>query len=340
MVKVNSWNEWGPLKHIIVGRVDGTQVQAEEPAIFRDWPDEGFPRGTHGPLPGELAEAAGAQLDHFAKILVGRGIRVDRPTPLDFSKPVSTPDWVQDTMFGCMPARDLLVVLGNELLEATMSYRSRWFEYLCYRPLIGSYFKQDAEMRWEAAPKPRLTAASYREGFWDEFEALSPEEQVERVRRNDLVLTEEEPLFDAADIARFGKDLFVQLSLVTNRGGIRWLTQHLPEHRVHPVIFGNTRPLHIDATWIPLRPGLVLHCDEQPQTKKCCSTSRRTTGRWSRPRLPGTQSPRRCHRAAAGFLLTRSALTRRRSASRQARLRRSISSTSSASRLSRSRSGR
>ncbi len=263
MVKVNSWNEWGPLKHIIVGRVDGTQVQAEEPAIFRDWPDEGFPRGTHGPLPGELAEAAGAQLDHFAKILVGRGIRVDRPTPLDFSKPVSTPDWVQDTMFGCMPARDLLVVLGNELLEATMSYRSRWFEYLCYRPLIGSYFKQDAEMRWEAAPKPRLTAASYREGFWDEFEALSPEEQVERVRRNDLVLTEEEPLFDAADIARFGKDLFVQLSLVTNRGGIRWLTQHLPEHRVHPVIFGNTHPLHIDATWIPLRPGLVLHCDER-----------------------------------------------------------------------------
>ncbi|KKK61210.1 hypothetical protein LCGC14_3016630, partial [marine sediment metagenome] len=25
---VNSWNEWDPLKHIILGRADGTMVQA------------------------------------------------------------------------------------------------------------------------------------------------------------------------------------------------------------------------------------------------------------------------------------------------------------------------
>ncbi|MCC8251545.1 serine/threonine protein kinase [Saccharothrix luteola] len=262
-MKVNSWNEWGPLKHVIVGRADGTQVQAPEPAIFRDWPDEGYPRGTHGPLPDELVEAANAQLDHFTKVLTDRGIRVDRPVPLDFGKPVSTPEWTQDSMFGCMPGRDVLITLGNEILEATMSYRSRWFEYLCYRPLIESYFREDKEMRWEAAPKPRLTSASYREGFWDEFEALSFDDQVERVSRNDLVLTEAEPLFDAADIARFGKDLFVQLSLVTNRSGIRWLEQHLPNHRVHTVVFGNSHPLHIDATWVPLRPGLVLHCGER-----------------------------------------------------------------------------
>ena len=29
---VNSWNEWDPLKHVIVGRADGTMVQAPEPA--------------------------------------------------------------------------------------------------------------------------------------------------------------------------------------------------------------------------------------------------------------------------------------------------------------------
>jgi glycine amidinotransferase len=262
-MKVNSWNEWGPLKHVIVGRADGTQVQAPELAIFRDWPDEGYPRGTHGPLPDELADAANTQLDHFATVLASRGVRVDRPTPLDFEKPVSTPEWTQDSMFGCMPGRDVLVTIGNQILEATMSYRSRWFEYLCYRPLIESYFRSDPEMRWEAAPKPRLTPASYRPGFWDEFEELSPDEQVERVQRNELVLTEQEPLFDAADIARFGKDLFVQISLVTNRAGFRWIQQHLPEHRVHPVVFGNSHPLHIDATWVPLRPGMVLHCGER-----------------------------------------------------------------------------
>lgn len=262
-VVVSSWNEWDPLRHVIVGRADGTMVQAPEPAMFRDWPDEGFPRGTYGPLPAELVAAANVQLDYFVKVLTDRGIRVDRPRPLDFSQTVSTPDWEQRSMFGCLPVRDVLVTLGNEILEATMSYRSRWFEYLAYRPLLESYFHADENMRWEAAPKPRLTERSYRSEFWDQFEALSFEEKVARVRRNELILTDTEPLFDAADIGRFGRDLFVQLSLVTNRSGIRWLTQHLPEHRVHPVTFGNSHPLHIDATLVPLRPGLVLHCGER-----------------------------------------------------------------------------
>ena len=30
---VNSWNEWDPLKHVIVGRADGTCIPAPEPAL-------------------------------------------------------------------------------------------------------------------------------------------------------------------------------------------------------------------------------------------------------------------------------------------------------------------
>lgn len=263
MSKVTAWNEWDPLRHVIVGTAQGTMVQAPEPAVFRDSPEHGFPRGTFGPVPQYLMDRANEQLDNFAALLRKRGIRVDRPEPLDFSQQASTPEWNQDSMFGCMPPRDVLLTVGNEILEATMSYRSRWWEYLCYRPLLETYFREDPEMRWEAAPKPRLTERSFRAGFWDEFENLPFDEQIARVRRNDLVLTEEEPLFDAADVARCGKDLFVQLSLVTNRAGARWISQHFPDHRVHPVTFDNSHPQHIDATWVPLRPGLVLHCGER-----------------------------------------------------------------------------
>jgi glycine amidinotransferase len=105
---------------------------------------------------------------------------------LDFSQAVDTPEWRQDSMFGCMPPRDVLLTVGTEILEATMSYRSRWFEYLCYRPLLGSYYRSDPNMRWEAAPKPRLTDASYVDGFWEELEALPFPQQIERVRRYDL----------------------------------------------------------------------------------------------------------------------------------------------------------
>jgi glycine amidinotransferase len=275
-MKVNAWNEWDRLTHVIVGRADGTQITAPEPAAVRDFPDDGFPAGTYGPIPPHLVDRANEQLDAFAALLRKRGITVDRPVPLDFSQPAVTPDWRQENMFGCMPPRDVLLTVGNEILEATMSVRSRWFEYLCYRPLLERYYREDPAMRWEAAPKPRLTDASYRAGFWEEFDALPFAEQIDRVRRNDLVLTEAEPLFDAADVARCGKDLFVQLSLVTNRAGVRWLTQHLPQFRVHPVTFGNNYPMHIDATWRPLRPGLILHCgerDAEPELLEYCKVN-------------------------------------------------------------------
>ena len=54
------------------------------------------------------------------------------------------------------------------MLEATMSYRCRWFEYLCYRPLMQRYYDEDPNMRHEAAPKPRLTDASYRPDYLSE----------------------------------------------------------------------------------------------------------------------------------------------------------------------------
>jgi glycine amidinotransferase len=256
---VNSWNEWDPLKHIIVGRADGTMVQAPEPACQRDFPQHGFPLGTCGPLPKEMEEKANEQLDNFVDLLEKHGIRVDRPTLMDFSQRVQTPDWVQESMFGVMPPRDILLTVGNEILEATMSQRSRWFEFIAYRPLLQHYFKEDPVFRWEAAPKPRLTDKSYIVDFWSEFEKKDYEQQLEdHTYKKQWGLTEEEPLFDAADVCRFGKDLFVQRSVTTNAAGIDWLRRHFPNHRVHEVYFKDPDPVHIDATFVPVRPGLAI----------------------------------------------------------------------------------
>ena len=256
---VNSWNEWDPLKHVIVGCADGTMIQAPEPAVLRDWLKDGFPAGTYGPLPKEMEAKANEELDNFARLLEKRKIRVDRPTPIDFSQTVQTPDWVQKSMFGCMPPRDLLLTVGSEILEATMSYRSRWFEYIVYRPLLERYFQEDPNFKWEAAPKPRLTDKTYKLDFWDKFEPWSEKDQIRKyTMKREWVLTEREPCFDAADIGRFGKDLFVQRSSVTNASGISWLRRHFPNHRVHEVLFREAHPMHIDATFVPLRPGLAL----------------------------------------------------------------------------------
>ena len=165
-------------------------------------------------------------------------------------------------MFGGQPPRDVLLTVGSEILEATMSYRSRWFEYLCYRPLLRRFWDEDPNMRHEAAPKPRLTDASYKPDYLSDD--ITIEERLEMVAARDFVTTEAEPLFDAADVLRFGRDLFVQHGFTTNLTGIEWLRRHFPDHRVHALNFpGDPYPIHIDASFTPLRPGLVLNNPER-----------------------------------------------------------------------------
>ena len=257
-VRVNSWNEWHPLKHVIVGRADGGCIPPSEPASDPKIPADSDMRGIHGPRSQEAVEKANSQLDNLAKTLEEREIKVDRPEPIEFNQPIATPDWQHGSMFGCQPPRDVILTVGSEMLEATMSYRSRWFEYLCYRPLLQRYYDEDPNMRHEAAPKPRLTNASYKENYLSDD--ITSDERLAMVARKDFVTSEEEPLFDAADCLRFGKDLIVQHGFTTNLKGINWLSRHFSEHRVHAVNFpGDPYPIHIDATFTPLRPGLIIN---------------------------------------------------------------------------------
>ena len=64
-----------------------------------------------------------------------------------------------------------------------------------------------------------------------------------------------------------GKDIFMQLSMTCNQSGIAWLKKELAPHgfRVHTVRFPyDLAPSHLDCTFVPLRPGLVLVNPERP----------------------------------------------------------------------------
>lgn len=55
--------------------------------------------------------------------------------------------------------RDILLVVGNEIIEAPMAWRARFFEYRAYRQIIKEYFNCGA--KWTTAPKPTMADELY-----------------------------------------------------------------------------------------------------------------------------------------------------------------------------------
>ncbi|CAD0229570.1 glycine amidinotransferase [Planktothrix agardhii CCAP 1459/11A] len=73
---------------------------------------------------------------------------------IDFSQPYKTQDFEASGMYAAMP-RDILLVVGDKIIEAPMAWRSRFFEYRAYRSLVKEYFQQGA--KWTTAPKPLMS---------------------------------------------------------------------------------------------------------------------------------------------------------------------------------------
>ena len=258
MKVVNSWNDFDPLKHVIVGRADNTCISPSEPASKAKVPLDSPMRGMTGPRTLDTVEAANAQLDNLVSVLEKRGVKVDRPVPIQFNQAVVTPNFMTGSQFGCMPPRDVLLTIGSDIITAAMSFRSRFFEYLCYSKNLRTYFDQDPDFRWIAAPRPELGDDSYDMHYYDG--KITEEILLERTARLEMVTTEHEILFDAADVLRLGKDLFIQHGLTTNRKAMDWMRRMYPDMRIHAVNFpGDPYPIHIDATFTPLRPGVILN---------------------------------------------------------------------------------
>ncbi|MEU9290665.1 amidinotransferase [Streptomyces sp. NPDC048275] len=246
---VNSHNEWDPLEEIVVGRLEDATIPSDHPVVTCNIPPwaarlQGLAAGFR--YPRMLIETAQRELDQFIALLQSLGITVRRPEAVDHRQRFGTPDWTSRGFCNTCP-RDSLLVIDDEIIETPMAWPCRYFETLSYRTILKDYFRRGA--RWTAAPKPQLTEALFEADF-------RPPAHGEPMR---YILTEFEPVFDAADFVRAGRDLFVTRSNVTNRMGIAWLRRHLgPDYRIHEIESRCRTPMHIDTTFVPLAPGKVL----------------------------------------------------------------------------------
>tara|TARA_B100000029_G_scaffold165570_1_gene161749 strand:+ start:523 stop:789 length:267 start_codon:yes stop_codon:yes gene_type:complete len=66
---VNSWNEWDPLKHVIVGRADGCCIPPPEPALDAKVPEDSDMKGQYGPRKKDTVDKANELLNNFVNLL-------------------------------------------------------------------------------------------------------------------------------------------------------------------------------------------------------------------------------------------------------------------------------
>lgn len=263
---VSSWTEWQPLKEVIVGRCELSCMMNNEPA-FKAKLKQGhaLAKSAGTRRSADAIEEGETELAHFCDVLQRHGVTVRRPELVDWSQPCKTPDFeITNGNTGSMP-RDVLLTVGNEIVEATMSIRGRFFEYRAYRQLLNEYFERDPDFRWTAAPKPTMSDALYRNDYMaygDDSRA-----RAELINNRVYVTTEVEPIFDAADVMRFGKDLFVLNSFTTNRKGYEWMRRHFNQRgiRVHFLDFpDDLAPMHIDTNFVPLNSNTIMLNPKRP----------------------------------------------------------------------------
>jgi scyllo-inosamine-4-phosphate amidinotransferase 1 len=237
---VDVHNEWDPLEEVIIGIIDGalSPISSENP--FTSEYVGGNGRGDNFPerLPAQVEAETREDLARLSEALAGLGVIVRRPMPIDHSAWVSTPDWRSQGFYNYCP-RDVLLAIGDTIIETPMVQRSRLFEPFAYKEILIDYFDRGA--KWISAPKPRL------------LDEMIDSSAAPGARLRDL-----EPIFDAANVLRFGTDILYLVSDSGNERGWKWLQSVLGEtYTVHPCrnLYAST---HVDSTVLPLRPGLVL----------------------------------------------------------------------------------
>jgi N-dimethylarginine dimethylaminohydrolase len=128
---ISSFNEWDPLKKIIVGDATHANWPVNDPVFKLEsektlWKDTPVPRG---PVPQWIIDEANEDLNQLATTLTKLGVEVERPEPLNFQ--------THDGMYNYCP-RDRFIVHGSTVIDPAMMYPCRNMELQCYYDLVDS----------------------------------------------------------------------------------------------------------------------------------------------------------------------------------------------------------
>lgn len=127
----HTYNEWDPLKKVVVGRADCANWPVHDPVFSQEqtkttWHESPVPSG---PVPDWIIDEANEDLDNLAVTLEQLGVSVVRPDAFNFQ--------AHDGMYNYCP-RDRLIVWGDTVIDPAMMYPCRDMEIQSIQTVIDS----------------------------------------------------------------------------------------------------------------------------------------------------------------------------------------------------------
>lgn len=275
-MQLNSYDEWSPLREVIVGsglnytthereltfdlflyeNITGDNDSSRKPWLYPPFaPPIGADKRSRIRINQRHVDELNEDIAGLVETLESLRVKVHRPIDLGPAVPeVQTPAW-SAAMIPALNVRDNVVIIGDEIVETPPMMRSRYFENQLLKPIFMDYFRQGA--RWSVMPRPLMTDGSFDFSYVDG--TGSPDEPLNPVSRPDdsPYNVGFEMMMDAAQILRFGQDILVNVSTAHHELAYEWLVRHLAgRFRLHRIY--RLSDDHIDSTVLPLRPGLLL----------------------------------------------------------------------------------
>jgi glycine amidinotransferase len=278
-VKLNTNNDWDPLREVIVGSAENYMTHDREISfelffhdnlLFRsDW---AYPRvrerteaetaqtkaaSSSWRIKQQYVEELNEDVEDLVQVLRSLGITVYRPITLPYeAESISGLGW-KATPVPSLNVRDNTLIIGDEIIETPPSIRSRYLETRLLAPIFMHYFNNGA--KWTTMPRPLLTDNSFDRSYVEDARKAMTgfvSEPIDAPEPSPYDVGWE-MLIDGAQFLRLGRDIIVNTSTENHRLACDWLDRHLgSRYRIHRTYRMSDN--HVDTMLVALRPGVFL----------------------------------------------------------------------------------
>jgi len=254
---MSSFAEYTSLHKVILGSVDDYK-----PACWGWKGDRGVSAGTfslakelcNSAIPNRILEEVSEDLAEYQKALENAGVEVIRP-PRMAEEPIYVTKNFYSYGRDLYNMRDLHIVLGKKLISCAPSQPNRILEIIELRDFLSEISK-NLSLELVPCPVPELKANPLYPNVRDSLGNLVSPEDAKAPTLGSVTqeiwhrLSEDEILFDAANIIRYSGNALFLISSTGNTKAFSWLNSLDVEFQFHKTDV--YRSSHIDSTILPL----------------------------------------------------------------------------------------